>query len=349
MKKGQFETIIPRRRLDIEENVNDIAEEVGRLYGYHNLKSTLPLLPTIPGKYEHSIQVRKDISKRMRSLGLNETRTYSLVDQKNADMFYKDRQLVLIPNPMSSDRSALRKTMIPSMLDVIKYNKSRGLKDISIYEISKVFFDDFQEENHLAVALTGNYISNKWQGINIKSDFYVLKGIVEKLLDYKGLKNRYSFVISTEESLHPGISADILVDRKKVGFLGRIHPKINKDDIYVMEISLAGIDITTKPLKFKQSSKLPSIKKDMAFIVNNDVAAETLLTQIRKSGGRLLTDIEIFDIYTGENVGDNEKSIAFSLTFSDPTRTLSDEEVTTVFEKIISDVESKVGAKLRNK
>ena len=349
LKKGVFETIIPRRRLDIEENVNDIAEEIGRLYGYHNLKNTLPLLPTVPGKYEHSIQIRKDLSKRMRTLGLNETRTYSLVDQKNADMFYKDRDLVLIPNPMSSDRSALRKTMIPSMLDVIKYNKSRGLKDINIYEISKVFYDDFKEENHLAVALFGNYISNKWQGINIKNDFYVLKGICEKVLDYKGLKNRYSFVESTEENLHPGVSADILLDRKKVGFLGRIHPKVNKDEIYVMEISIADIDVQVKPLKFKQSSKLPSIKKDMAFIVKNDVSSQTLINQIKKSGGRLLTDIDIFDVYRGENVASDEKSIAFSLTFSDSSRTLTEEEVTEVFEKIIKDVETKLGAVLRNK
>ena len=349
IKNGEFTAVIPRRRLDIESNVNDIAEEVGRLYGYHNLKSTLPILPTKPGKYEHSIQIRKDLSKRLRTLGLNETRTYSLVDQKSANMFYKDRELVLIPNPMSSDRSSLRKTLIPSLLDVIKYNKSRGLKDINIYEISKVFYDDFKEENHIGVAMYGSYIQSKWQGINIKNDFYVLKGIVEKILDYMGLKNRYSFEISNEESLHPGISADIMLDRKKVGFLGRIHPKINKDEIYVMEISLEAIDVTVKPIKFKQSSKLPNIKKDMAFIVNKDVSASTLLTQIKKSGGKLLTDLDIFDVYTGENVGSDEKSIAFSLTFEDPTKTLSDEEVTQVFEKIISDVETKLDAKLRNK
>ena len=349
LKKGIFEAIIPRRRLDIEENINDIAEEVGRLYGYHNLKSNLPLLPTKPGKYEHSIQIRKDLSKRLRSLGLNETRTYSLVDQKSADMFYQDRQLVLIPNPMSSDRSALRKTMIPSMLDVIKYNKSRGLKDINIYEISKVFYDDFKEENHIAVALYGNYISNKWQGINIKNDFYVLKGIVENILDYMGLKNRYSFEVSSETSLHPGISADIMLDRKKIGFLGRIHPKINKDEIYVMEISMSAIDTKVKPIKFKQSSKLPNIKKDMAFVVKKDVSALTLLNQIKKSGGRLLADLDIFDVYTGENVGSDEKSIAFSLTFEDPAKTLTEEEVTQVFEKIISDVEKNIGATLRNK
>ena len=349
LKKGVFEAIIPRRRLDIESNVNDIAEEVGRLYGYHNLKSNLPLLPTNPGKYEHSIQIRKDLSKRLRSLGLNETRTYSLVDQKNADMFYQDRNLVLIPNPMSSDRSSLRKTMIPSMLDVIKYNKSRGLKDINIYEISKVFYDDFKEENHIAVALYGNYISNKWQGINVKNDFYVLKGIVEKILDYMGLKNRYSFVESNESNLHPGVSADILLDRKKVGFLGRIHPKVNKDEIYVMEISLNDIDTKVKPIKFKQSSKLPNIKKDLAFVVKKDVSALTLLNQIKKSGGKLLVDVDIFDVYTGENVSSDEKSLAFSLTFEDPNKTLTEEEVTLVFDKIIKDVETNIGATLRNK
>ena len=348
LKDGQFETIIPRRRLDIEENVNDIAEEIGRLYGYHNLKNTLPLLPTKHGAYEHSIKIRKDISKRMRNLGLNETRTYSLVDKKNADMFYKERELVLIPNPMSNDRSVLRKTMIPSMLDVIKYNKSRGLKDISIYEISKVFYDDFKEENHLAVALTGNYISNKWQGINIKSDFYVLKGICEKLLDYKGLKNRYSFVMSNEESLHPGISADILLDRKKVGFLGRIHPKINKDDIYVMEISINDIDVQTKPLKYKQSSKYPEIKKDVAFIVPLEMTNEQIETEIKRAGGRLLTNIEVFDVYTGENVSDNEKSIAYNLTFSSLEKTLTDEEVMNVFNNIIEKVETKLNVKLRS-
>ena len=267
IKDNKFIATIPRRRLDIEDNVNDIAEEIGRLYGYHNLKNTMPVLPTKEGKLEHSFGFKKIVSKRMRSLGLNETRTYSLVDKNTSDMFYKDRNLVIIPNPMSTDRSALRKTMIPSMLDVIKYNKSRGLKDINIYETSKVFYGDFKEENHLAVALYGNYISNLWQGKIVKNDFYVLKGIIINLLNYLGLKNRYSFVESTEVNLHPGVSADIYLDRKKVGFFGRIHPKVNKDEIYVLEVCIDDLDINTKPLKFKAASKLPNIKKDIAFVM----------------------------------------------------------------------------------
>ena len=348
LKDNKFIATIPRRRLDIEENVNDIAEEIGRLYGYHNLKNTVPILPTREGKFEHSFGFKKNISKRMRSLGLNETRTYSLVDEKTSNMFYKDRETILIPNPMSNDRNVLRKTMIPSMLDVIKYNKSRGLKDINIYETSKVFYGDYKEENHLAVALYGNYISSLWQGKVIKDDFFVLKGIISNLLDYLGLRNRYTFIRSTEESLHPGISADIYLDRKKVGFFGRIHPSINKDEIYVLEISINELDTSVKPIKFKAASKLPSIKKDLAFIMPKDMDNELVVNEIKKSSNRLLTNIEVFDLYVGENIGTDNKSIAYSLTFEDPTRTLTDEEVMEVFNNIIKSVESKLNIKLRS-
>ena len=347
-KDNKFIATIPRRRLDIEENVNDMAEEIGRLYGYHNLKNTMPILPTKEGKFEHSFGFKKNISKRMRSLGLNETRTYSLVDEKTSNMFYKDRETILIPNPMSNDRNALRKTMIPSMLDVIKYNKSRGLKDINIYETSKVFYGDFKEENHLAVALYGNYISSLWQGKVIKSDFFVLKGIISNLLDYLGLRNRYTFVRSNEESLHPGISADIYLDRKKVGFFGKIHPSINKDEIYVLEISIDELDTSVKPIKFKAASKLPSIKKDLAFIMPKDMDNELVVNEIKKSSNRLLTNIEVFDLYEGENIGLENKSIAYSLTFEDPTRTLTDEEVMEVVNNIIDKVQSNLNISIRS-
>ena len=348
IKDNKFIATIPRRRLDIEDNVNDIAEEIGRLYGYHNLKNTMPVLPTKEGKLEHSFGFKKIVSKRMRSLGLNETRTYSLVDKNTSDMFYKDRNLVIIPNPMSTDRSVLRKTMIPSMLDVIKYNKSRGLKDINIYETSKVFYGDFKEENHLSVALYGNYISNLWQGKIVKNDFYVLKGIIINLLNYLGLKNRYSFVESTEVNLHPGVSADIYLDRKKVGFFGRIHPKINKDEIYVLEVCIDDLDINTKPLKFKAASKLPNIKKDIAFVMPISMKNEDVIKVIKHSGGRLLTDIQVFDLYVGENIGLENKSIAYTLTFEDNNRTLTDEEVMTIFNNIIKEVETKLNIKLRS-
>lgn len=348
LNDNTFKVTIPRRRIDIEENANDIAEEIGRLYGYHNLKNTLPELPTRPGSYRPEIQFRKLISRRCRTLSLDEVRTYSLVDKNSQEIYNEDKKLILLPNPMSQDKTALRKTLIPSLLDVVKYNKARGVKDISIYEISKLFFDDFEEENYLGILLMGNYINNSFNGTKVKSDFYVLKGIIENLLDYSGLKNRYSFEISTEKSLHPGISADILVDRKKIGFMGRIHPSISKDEIYVLEINLEGMNIKTKDVKFKVASQYPSIRKDIAFIAPKDMSTREIETEIKRAGGRLLTNIEVFDVYTGENVGKEEKSIAYNLTFQSPERTLTDEEVMNAFNNIIEKVETKLNVKLRS-
>ena len=165
-----------------------------------------------------------------------------------------------------------------------------------------------------------------------------------------GFKNRYTFELNNICDMHPGMSAEILVDREPIGFLGRIHPSIKKDDIYVVEFNLSKlINKTVKPIKYKEVSKYPEVNKDLAFIVKKDVTVAEIMKQIKKSGGRLLTNIDVFDVYTGENVGVDEKSIAFSLTFNDPTKTLNDEEVTTVFNKIINDVETKMGAKLRDK
>lgn len=347
-KDDLFKVTIPKRRMDIENNVNDIAEEIGRLYGYHNLKNTLPSLPTRSGSYRPEIEFRKVISKRCRSLGLDEVRTYSITSKDTSDMFNKDLKTIELPNPIAKDKTVLRKTLIPSLLDVYKSNKKRGVKDINIYEISKLFYDDYKESNYLGILISGNYINNSWNSNKIKSDFYVLKGICENILDYLGLKNRYSFTLSTEENLHPGISADIYLDREKVGFLGRIHPIINKDDVYVLEISLEKINVKVKDIKYKLASIYPSIKKDVAFIVPKDMDNETIMKEIKKSGSRLLTNIEVFDLYTGDNVKKDEKSIAYTLTFEGENKTLTDEEVMEVFNNIISNVESKLNVKLRS-
>lgn len=350
-KKDKFIVTIPKRRLDIDPNINDIAEEIGRLYGYHNLISTLPVVPSRRGVYVGDVRIRKLISKRLRTLGLNETKTYTLTSSEMSQKFnYDNKEHVVLPNPMSLDKSVVRTSLLPSLLNVYEYNKARNIDDIMLYEISKTYDKNYKEESKVAILMKGNYLTNNWQGIKIKCDFYLVKGIVENLLNYLGFKNRYTFEKSEIEDLHPGICATIKLDREPIGIIGRIHPSIKKDDIYVAELSMTKLyEKTIKPLKFKEASKYPEVRKDLAFIVKKDVTALDIINQIKKSGGRLLTNIDIFDVYVGENIEPDEKSVAFALTFSDSSRTLDDEEVTKIFEKIINDVESKLQAKLRNK
>ena len=346
-----FKAIIPNRRLDIDPNVNDIAEEIGRLYGYHNLVSTLPRIPLRKGEYVGDVKYRKLVSKRLRTLGLNECKTYTLTSPEMAKLFkYDNKENVVLPNPMSMDKSVVRTSILPSLLNTYEYNKARKVNDILLYEISKVYDINYNEETKIALLMKGNYICNNWQNSVIKVDFYLIKGMVENILDYLGFKNRYTFTVDNTSDMHPGMSATILLDREPIGIAGRVHPSLSKDDIFVAELSLTKImGKQIKAIKYKESSKYPEIKKDLAFVVNKSVPSGELVNQIKKSGGRLLTNIDVFDIYTGENVKEDEKSIAYTLTFSDATRTLLEDEVNTVFRKIIDEVENKCSARLRDK
>lgn len=206
----------------------------------------------------------------------------------------------------------------------------------------------FGEDNKLCLLMTGDYYLEL--GNKKPVDFYVIKGIVEELLHFLGYDNRYSFVVDMLPSyLHPGQSAHINVSGKNIGIIGKLHPNIAKN-IYVAEINLNQLLANrTAKLKYKDISKYPSVVKDLAFVVKKDVINEDIVKVIKKAGGHLLTNIEVFDIYTGENVLEDEKSLAYSLTFSDMNKTLSDDEVMAIFNKIISEVENKIGAKLRDK
>jgi len=344
---GKFHVIIPRRRLDVEPNINDIAEEIGRFYGYENLVSTIPTVSVRRGRYAPDVKIRKDISKRLRTLGLNEVKTYTLTSPEMASSFnYDGAAAIVLPNPMSVDKSVIRTSIIPSLLNTYNYNKARKVNDVMIYEIAKTYNKGYEETLKCALLMKGNYVLNSWSNTAIKADFYLIKGIVENILDYLGFKNRYEFVVDKEISeLHPGISARIMLDRKPLGIIGRIHPSIEKADIYVAEFAVNPLMTPVKEIKFKEANKYPEMVKDVAFIVDNDITNKELETVIKKSGSRLLSDISIFDIYP--NIEEGKKSMAYKLTFSDSTRTLSDEEVMQVFNKVIDDVTNKLNAKLR--
>lgn len=348
-KDKEFTVTIPTRRGDIEPRVADIAEEIGMLYGYHNLKSTLPLVETKKGEYKGDVALRKTISKRLRALGLNEVKTYTLVSKEMAEQFnYDHKENKFLPNPMSADKAVIRTSILPSLLNIYSYNKKRHVNDINIYEIAKTYDANYEEDSKIAILMKGNYVTNTWQNNSMKADFYLLKGIIENMLDYLGFKNRYHFEVLEDESFHPGISAKIILDKEQIGVIGKIHPSINKDDIYLAEVSMTKLNKSVKPLKFKAAPIYPEIVKDVAFIVSKEITSNDVEKVIKKAGGRLLTNIDIFDVYTGEKVKENEKQIAYKLTFNANDRTLTEEEVMDVFNNIIKKVTETVPATLRD-
>ena len=340
---------VPKRRGDITIK-EDLIEEVGRIYGVDNIVGKLPNIPPKSGSYD---KITRMIRNKMVDLGLNETLSYILVNDKEAKMFTKDNtEQVRLLDPMTEERNTLRHSILPSLLKIYDYNKSRNVKDVSIFEIGKAFYkmgEEYGEHTKLGALMTGDYyigIGNKKQ-----VDFYIVKGIVEELLEYLGYTGRYSFVINENklpEDLHPGKSAIININGAQVGIIGRVHPKIAKEEIYVFEIDLQDLlDKKVGKMKYKEISKYPSVKKDLAVVVDKNVTSKEIETLIKKSAGSLLEKTEVFDVYEGEGVPEGKKSLAYSLTFEKSDRTLTDEEIANAMEKIIDFVEKKIGAELR--
>ena len=347
-KENLITVTVPTRRTDISIK-EDLIEEVGRIYGINNIEGKLPKLSIKQGSYD---KTTRQIRNKLVDLGLNEVLTQIFLNDEVAQKYCdKDYEIVKLLDPLSVEKNALRYSLVPSLLKVYEYNKGRNLKDITIFEMAKGFYkkdDEYGEDNKLSILMTGDYYLEL--GNRKKVDFYVLKGIIEELLHFLGFSNRYSFVVNNiKEFLHPGVSATINVNGSDIGFLGLLHPSIEKN-VYVAEINLDKLlKNRVSKLKYKEVSKYPKVVKDLAFIVEKNINSEDIVKVIKKSGGKTLTNIEVFDLYTGENVKENEKSIAYSLTFEDMNKTLSDEEVMLIFNKIINDVEVKLNAKLRDK
>ncbi len=341
----ELNVTVPSRRRDIKI-VEDLIEEVGRIYGMDKIEGKLPELPTIKGTYD---KTKRAIKHKLCDLGLNETISYTLIPLADAHKFTKDEFTeVSLNDPMSEDRNTLRYSLLSSLYEVYKYNKDRNIPDVSIFEIGKGFMkleDGYTEELKLAVLMSGDY---ELDIQNTKVDFYHIKGVMEELLYFLGYDNRYSLLVNDliPNELHPGVSASINVNGTNVGIIGKLHPNVTKDNVYVMEINLTKLlSIRTGSMKYKDFSKFPSIYKDAAFIFDNKVTNKEVLDVIKKAGGRLLVSSQIFDVY--ENIEPGKKSMAYNMVFSDPSKTLSDEEVMEVFNKIIFEVETKLNAKLR--
>ena len=343
---NEFTVIVPTRRMDISIK-EDIIEEVGRYYGMEKIMGSKLILPVKEGKLDKS---KRQIKNKLISMGLNEALSYALIPEDAVHKYTIDEFThVNLDYPMSEDRKTLRYSLLYSLEQIYNYNKARNLKDVCIFEIGKGFYKEetYKEELKLAGLMTGKYYLDI---NNTNVDFYIVKGIVEELLDYLGYAGRYTINVGeVPKELHPGVSATINMQGKNIGIIGRLHPSVSKDEVYVFEINLDKLlQNRTSKLKAKEISKYLGMQKDVAFVVNKNITNKEIMDVIKKSGGRLLTDIQVFDLYVGDKIGNDEVSIAYNLKFEDSTKTLTEEEVMTVFNKIISDVESKLGAKVRN-
>ncbi len=348
VKNKLFKVTVPTRRLDISI-VEDLIEEVSRVYGVDNIKSTLPIFESSASIHDIKDRTIRNI---MVSEGFNEVLTYSLINEKDVFKFTNDEfGIIKVSNPLTEERTVLRHSIISSLLDVYKYNKSRNIKDLSIFEISKCFSlinGDYIEESKLSFLCTGSYT----EGLNKDYyDFYAVKGIVENLLDKLGYKNRYSFIVRDfPEEMHPTKSVYINVNGKIVGLFGQVHPRITKDEIYVCEINLDALfENKAGRVKFKEVSKYPGISKDVAFILDKDITNEAVISTIKQTGGKVLSKIEVFDYYEGDKIEENKKSIAYNLYFESSDKTLELEEIIPIFDNIIAAVVKKYNAILRDK
>lgn len=332
---------VPTRRRDISIK-EDLVEEVGRIYGVDKIEGKLPMVQMKMGSVDKTI---RKIRHKMCDLGLNETLTYVLINDKDVKKFTTDKfeELKLL-DPITEERNTLRYSLIPSLYKVYEYNKARENKDICLFEIGKGFWKKegvYGENQKICVLMTGKYYNKI--GFNKQVDFYDIKGVTEELLDFLGYGGRYSFIVPNEipKELHPGQTASINVNNDIVGIVGKIHPEVENEDVYVMEINLDKLlNKRVGKMKFKEISKFPTIKKDLAILLDKDIASKEVELKIKKKAGSLLQEIKVFDVYEGKNIDKNKRSIAYSLTFGNEKRTLNDDEVNNIMENIISSLEN---------
>jgi phenylalanyl-tRNA synthetase beta chain len=354
---GTFTITVPSRRRDIAIE-EDIIEEVARLYGYDRLPATLPVAEAKPGKLTPYQAKRRQVRRYLEDVGLFQAITYSLTSEEKATMFaLETAEPIRLALPMSEERSVLRQSLLPHLLEVASYNRARQVENVAVYETGAVYLANGKselpnEKERLAGVVTGVWHAHLWQGEKKAVDFYVVKGILDGLFELLGLTNRIEYKQAKRKHMHPGRTAHILLDGKMIGFVGQLHPVVQKDydlkETYVFELALTDLlNAEVEDIRYSPIPRFPSITRDIALVVDENVVAGELQKAIIEAGGKLLKEVSIFDVYKGDRLPEGKKSIAFSLRYYDPERTLTDEEVTAVHEKVIQAVEQQFGATLR--
>ena len=342
----KFITSIPSYRSTDLKIREDIDEEIIRLTDFDALQSTLPLLPQTVGKLSIIQSYRRVIREILVNSGFNETVNYTLVPEKyiNEAVLPIENPISLL-SPMSDTRKYIRTSLINSLLETLSYNLDHNNNDINIFEISKVYGKDIEQER-LGVLLQGSLIDEKVKHVSVKADFYVLKGLIIQILSKLGFEiGRVQIKENTVDTkhFHPYQSALVSMNNKTIGIFGKIHPTYAKslklDDVYYCELILNEL-VTSVPSKVKAPviNKYPGVSRDISMVVSTDVLAGDMIKLIKKVGGKLVKDVSVFDVYQGEHIKEGYKSISLSINYIDPEKTLKVEDVNPIHERILNEL-----------
>lgn len=334
---------VPSRRKDITIK-EDLIEEVARIYGYDDIPSTLPVFEKVTSGQLTDRQYKTRMVKEvLEGAGLDQAITYSLVSKEDATAFaMQQRQTIDLLMPMSEAHVSLRQSLLPHLIEAASYNVARKNKDVKLFEIGNVFFANGEGElpdqvEYLSGILTGDYVVNQWQGKKETVDFYLAKGVVDRVSEKLNLE--FSYRRADIDGLHPGRTAEILLENKVVGFIGELHPTLAADNdlkrTYVFELNFdALMAVSVGYINYQPIPRFPGMSRDIALEVNQNIPAADLLSTIHAHGGNILKDTLVFDVYQGEHLEKGKKSIAIRLNYLDTEETLTDERVSKVQAEI---------------
>ncbi|ACE61307.1 phenylalanine--tRNA ligase subunit beta [Actinobacillus pleuropneumoniae] len=349
--------VAPSWRFDIEIE-EDLIEEVARIYGYNSIPNNSPLAHlTMKGTPEKLLEVNR-IRTALVDSDYQEVVTYSFVDPKKQALLHPNQEALILPNPISSEMSAMRLSLLTGLLDTIAYNQSRQQTRVRIFEGGLRFIPDAAAESGIrqelvfGAAIVGDKRPVHWESKGEAVDFFDLKGDMERVLSLTSARHDLKFVAKQFPALHPGQSAAIMLDGKEIGFIGSVHPSIVqklgiKGKPVVFEI--LGDAIANRPVPAaKEISKFPANNRDIAVVVDENVPAGDVLDACRHAGGVKLVAVNLFDVYRGANLAAGKKSLAISLTVQDTEKTLEEEEISTVIQAVLAELAQRFQAYLRD-
>ncbi|MFC6322241.1 phenylalanine--tRNA ligase subunit beta [Companilactobacillus baiquanensis] len=349
---------IPTRRYDMSIEA-DLVEEVIRIYGYENLKGTLPSGMETSGGYSPKREFGNKLRNTLLGQGLDEVINFALLSKAEVkDFNIKETDLTKLLHPMTEDHEYLRTSLVPGLINNVAYNQARNNNDIAIFEQARVFDrpkgeDRPNEVEYISGAVSGNIANDSWNTTSKEVDFYDVKGIVEELLSFTNAKAHFEYVATDQiTNLHPGQSALITADGQRVGYIGKLHPSYQKEhnvnDAFVFELNVDELfDLNKRKVQSQAAPKYPSVSRDLAILVGKEVESGQIVNDIFNNGGKYLIDANIFDLYQGSHVKPGHKSLGYHLVFQNPNDTLTDETVEQAFDVIKESLVQKFNVEIR--